>query len=40
MDTIRGGSKLKKHTILLAILILGLTLFPQEIQHEAMAVNV
>jgi len=31
---------LKKHTILLAILVLGLTLFAQEIQHEAIAVNI
>jgi len=31
---------LKKHTILLAILVLGLTLFAQEIQQEAVAINV
>ncbi len=31
---------MKKHTILLAILVLGLTLFAQEIQHEAIAVNI
>ena len=31
---------MKKHTILLAILVLGLTLFAQEIQHEAVAVNI
>lgn len=31
---------MKKHTILLAILVLDLTLFAQEIQHEAIAVNI
>ena len=31
---------MKKQTILLAILVLGLTLFAQEIQHEAVAVNI
>ncbi len=31
---------MKKHTILLAILVLGLTLFAQEIQEEAVAVNI
>jgi len=40
MDTIEGGSNMKKHTILLAILVLGLTLFAQEIQHEAIAINI
>ena len=31
---------MKKHTIFLTILVLGLTLFAQEIQHEAIAVNI
>ena len=31
---------MKKHTILLAILVLGLTLFSQEIQEEAVAINI
>jgi len=31
---------MKKHTIILAILVLGLTPFAQEIQHEAVAVNI
>jgi len=31
---------MKKHTILLAILVLGLTLFAQEIQEQAVAVNI
>ena len=31
---------MKKHTILLAILIFGLTLFAQEIQEEAVAINI
>ncbi|MFC2167076.1 hypothetical protein ACFLQZ_03845 [Acidobacteriota bacterium] len=31
---------MNKHTILLTILVLGLTLFAQEIQHEAIAVNI
>ena len=31
---------MKKHTILLAILVLGLTLFAQEIQHDAVAINI
>lgn len=31
---------MKKHTILLAILVLGLTLFAQEIQEEAVAINI
>ncbi len=31
---------MKKHTVLLAILVFGLTLFAQEIQHEAVAVNI
>jgi len=31
---------MKKHTILLAILVLGLALFAQEIQEEAVAVNI
>ena len=34
------GANLKKHTIFLTILVLGLTLFAQEIQHEAIAVNI
>lgn len=39
MDNIRGRSNLKKLTILLAILVLGLTLFAQEIQLEAVLQN-
>jgi len=35
-----GESSLKKHTILLAILILGLTISAQELQHESLAVNI
>jgi len=31
---------MKKHTILLAILVLGLTLFAQEIQEKAVAINI
>ena len=31
---------MKKHTILLAIFVLGLTLFAQEIQQEAVAINI
>jgi len=31
---------MKKHTILLAILVLGLTLFAQDIQEEAVAINI
>ena len=31
---------MKRHTILLAILVLGLTLFAQEIQEEAVAINI
>ena len=31
---------MKKHTILLAILVFGLTLFAQEIQEEAVAINI
>ncbi len=31
---------MKKHTILLAILVFGLTLLAQEIQHEAVAINI
>ena len=31
---------MKKHTILLAILVFSLTLFAQEIQHEAVAINI
>ena len=31
---------MKKHTILLEILVLGLTLFAQEIQEEAVAINI
>ncbi len=31
---------MKKHTILLAILVLGLTLFAQEIQQQAVAINI
>ncbi|MCJ7582987.1 MAG: hypothetical protein MUP98_20920 [Candidatus Aminicenantes bacterium] len=31
---------MKKHTIILSILVLGLTLFAQEIQHEAIAINI
>ena len=31
---------MKKHTILLAILVLGLTLFAQEIQEQAVAINI
>jgi len=31
---------LKKQTILLAILVLSLNLFAQEIQHEAVAINI
>jgi len=29
MDTIRGGSKLKRHTVILTIFVLGLTIFAQ-----------
>lgn len=36
----KGGFSLKKHSILFAILILGLTISAQEIQHEAVAVNI
>ena len=36
----RGDSTMKKHTIILAILVLGLTLFAQEIQEEAVAINI
>ena len=31
---------MKRHTIILAILVLGLTLFAQEIQEEAVAINI
>ncbi|MCJ7580439.1 MAG: hypothetical protein MUP98_07875, partial [Candidatus Aminicenantes bacterium] len=31
---------MKRHTILLAILVFSLTLFAQEIQHEAVAINI
>ena len=31
---------MKKQTILLTILVLGLTLFAQEIQEEAVAINI
>ncbi len=31
---------MKKHTILLAILVLGLTLFAQEIQQQAVSINI
>lgn len=31
---------LKKHTFLLAILILGLTISAQELQHESLAINI
>ncbi|MCJ7582847.1 MAG: hypothetical protein MUP98_20210, partial [Candidatus Aminicenantes bacterium] len=34
------GSSLKKHTILLAILVLGLTISAQELQHESIAINI
>ncbi len=34
------GTKMKKQTILFAILVLGLTLFAQEIQEEAVAINI
>ena len=36
----KGGSTLKTHTILLSILVLGLTHFSQEIQEEAIAINI
>jgi len=32
--------KMKKHTIILAILVLGLALIAQEIQHEAVTINI
>ncbi len=35
-----GYPIMKKQTIILAILVLGLTLFAQEIQHEAVAINI
>ena len=35
-----GGSRLKIQTILLAILVFSLTLFAQDIQHEAVAINI
>ena len=31
---------MKKRTIFLVVLVLGITLFAQEIQHEAIAVNI
>ena len=31
---------MKKHTIFLAIFVFSLTLFPQEIQEEAVAINI
>jgi len=40
MDTIKEGPNMKKHTILLAILVFGLTIFAQEIQEEAVAINI
>ena len=35
-----GESRLKKHTVLLAVLILGLTISAQELQHESVAINI
>ena len=40
MATGKGGRHMKKHTILLAIFVLGLALLAQEIQQEAISINI